>query len=220
MLCPACVATLPTGAQQRWPTPTPAHLVNPWSTGEYDGAIRAMIVGHKDRGQYTFRAALSTLLATAVVAAVPCPSAPVLLVPIPSRPGVVRRRGYDPLLAITRLAARGLRRDGYRAEPTRLLVPTRRSVDQAGLAATQRSVNQTGSLACPSALTARLARRRPRAHVVVVDDVITTGATAAEACRALAAAGLPPQAVATVAATRRRFQDVSPGSLLSGAPSG
>lgn len=194
--------------------------MNPWSTAEYDGAVRAMIVGHKDRGHYTFRAPLARLLACAVVGAVPAPQAPVLLVPVPSRPGAARRRGYDPLSAITRLAVRSLRGSAYAAEPARLLVPTRRAVDQAGLAATERAVNQTGSLACPSFLVARVATRHPHAHIVVVDDVLTTGATAAEACRALTAAGLPPEAVATIAATRRRFQDVSPGSLLSGAPTG
>ena len=50
----------------------------------------------------------------------------------------------------------------------------------------------------------RLARRLPEAHVVVCDDVLTTGATVREAQRALEAVGLGVRAIATVAATRRR----------------
>jgi predicted amidophosphoribosyltransferase len=75
-------------------------------------------------------------------------------------------------------------------------------VDQAGLGAEARAANLAGSMACPSARLRRVAGLWLR--VVVCDDVLTTGSTAREAQRALEAVGLPPVAVAAVAATRRR----------------
>ena len=75
--------------------------------------------------------------------------------------------------------------------------------DQAGLTAPERAANLTGSMWCP---TARLRRWAGfRARVVVCDDVLTTGATAREAQRALTASGLVVEGIATVAATRRRW---------------
>ena len=91
------------------------------------------------------------------------------------------------------------------------MAPVLRSVraprDQAGLGAAERSANLDGSMRCPpGASTALLGRDGSGSGpaVVVVDDVLTTGATAREAQRALEAAGVPVAGVATVAATRRR----------------
>jgi predicted amidophosphoribosyltransferase len=71
----------------------------------------------------------------------------------------------------------------------------RRVADQAGLTAADRTANLTG------ALQARLDLHG--VQVIVVDDVVTTGATLAEAARALRAAGAEVPAAAVIAATER-----------------
>ena len=206
-LCRACRAALPRDAHVAWPTPAPAGLVPPFATGEYADLLRALVVGHKEKRAYALTAPLGALLATAVAAAtdelVPGSPDPVLLVPVPSRPAAVRERGHDPTRAMARHAARVLRAGGRAAYALPMLRLRPGVADQAGLDAAQRRANLSGSMACPSGAVRRAGRKAPRAHVIVCDDVITTGATAREAQRALAAAGIAPLAVVAVAATRR-----------------
>ena len=106
-----------------------------------------------------------------------------LLVPVPGR-GPPR----DPHAPVTRLARACLARAGgpaagavapllrYRGRPRR----------QAGLGRAERLANRAGTLVAEP-----LSRARGGCAAVVVDDVLTTGATAAEATRALRAAGVP-----------------------------
>ncbi|GLY89076.1 hypothetical protein Airi02_070050 [Actinoallomurus iriomotensis] len=84
---------------------------------------------------------------------------------------------------------------GVRIVCVRALRHRRRVADQAGLSAMDRALNLTG------AMESRLDLRGRR--VIVVDDVITTGATLAEAARALRAAGADVRASAVIAATQR-----------------
>ena len=70
----------PTEAVEAWPTPTPAGLARPFATGAYDGTLRAMVVGHKERRLLGLTRPLGELLATSVLAAAG-PTAPLLLVP-------------------------------------------------------------------------------------------------------------------------------------------
>lgn len=207
-LCAGCAAALPTDARLAWPDPTPPGLAPPWAAGDYAGTVRALVLALKERRVLALRAPLGRLLAASVAAAVGPPdrpaAAPVLLVPVPSRPSTVRARGHDATRAVTDRAAALLRRSGIPAHAVPLLRTRPGMLDQSGLDSRARAANLAGSLQCPAARLRRLSRRLPRAVVVVCDDVLTTGATAREAQRALEASGLRVAAVATVAATVRR----------------
>ncbi|WP_141006591.1 ComF family protein [Nocardioides humi] len=202
-LCAACHAAQPEEASPHRPTPCPAGLAPSHAVGAYDGVLRALVLAHKEQRVLALAEPLGDLLARAVAAAV-APGEPVVLVPVPSRAASVRQRGHDPTLAMTRAAARVLRRSGGVVRTARLLRLRPGVVDQAGLDAAGRAANLAGSMTAPAPAVRRLARRCPRAHVVVCDDVLTTGATVREAQRALEAVGVPVAAVAVVAATHRR----------------
>ncbi|MCW2736559.1 phosphoribosyltransferase family protein, partial [Nocardioides sp.] len=112
---------------------------------------------------------------------------------------------YEATAALVRTAATRLPREpGRRTLVVAPLLVSRGAADQAGLDATGRAANVGHSMRCPSSALARVARRWPRAYVVVCDDVVTTGSTAREAQRALESVGLAPVAIAAVAATARR----------------
>jgi predicted amidophosphoribosyltransferase len=201
LLCRSCEETLRGQATVAWPTPCPPGLAVPWAAGEYAGLLRDLVLGHKERGQLALRRPLGGLLADAVEAA--DHPRPVVLVPVPSRRRTTRARGHDPTGAITREAARELTRRGHGAAVAGLL-RLGAVLDQSGLDSRARAANLAGSMSCPSSGLADLARRCERASVVVCDDVLTTGATAREAQRALAASGLAVAGIAVVAATRKR----------------
>ena len=200
-LCRSCRADLPRSGAVAWPTPCPPGLALPMAAGEYDGALKSLVNAHKEHQALALARPLGAVLAAVLrdlAATTRSAAGPLALVPVPSRPDAVRRRGHDPVLRTARVAASRLRRTGLDCAVARLLVPAGRVVDQAGLTARERADNLAGALRC---------RTRATAHappVVVVDDVLTTGATARESQRALEAAGFRVVGIATVAATRRR----------------
>ena len=225
LLCPSCAAGLPAVAMCAPPSPCPPGLVPPYSCGPYDGLLRDLVLGHKERSLLALRRPLGTLLATSVVAVLAESAGrmagagraePVVLIPVPSRHSTVRARGHDPTYTMTRAAARLLRQAGYDALPRRLLRLRGQVLDQAGLDAVARSRNLAGSMCCPTPGLRRLQLDRPRARVVVCDDVLTTGVTAREAQRALEAVGLTVAGIATVAATQRRSPDERPWTRTQG----
>lgn len=214
MLCQRCAAALPTTAYDTRPEPCPPGLARAAATAPYDEVIKAMIVGLKERRLLGLARPLGDLLALAVARIIgDAPPATVVLVPAPSRPSSVRARGFDSTRALAARAARTLRSAGSGRVVVAPLVRTRAGLqDQAGLDARARAANLAGALTCPSGALRRMARVHPQAVVVLCDDVITTGATAREAQRALADVGLPIAGIAAVAATvRRRSGRPTPG---------
>lgn len=212
-LCRPCADALPRSGSPVWPTPTPPGLVLPMAAGEYDGPLKALVNAHKEQHALALARPLGEVLAAVLrdLAAQVLPAGHRLqLVPVPSRPDAVRRRGHDPVLRTARLAASRLRRTGTDATVHRALVPAVRLADQAGLTAGQRAANLHGALRARTPAGAGA----PAVSVVVVDDVITTGATAREAQRALVEAGFRVVGIATVAATRRRAAGASRGRLV------
>jgi predicted amidophosphoribosyltransferase len=200
-LCRRCSDGLPTTGKSVRPTPCPVGLARCVAAGDYEDLLRAMVLAHKEHGVFALAEPLGRVLAAAlreVLAA-----GPTLVVPVPSRRAVVRARGHDPMLRITRAATRALRRDGQDVRVVRLLEVRGPVRDQAGLDARQRAANLAGSIGVRSAARRALARSGVAVSVVVCDDVLTTGATAREAQRALEDSGVHVRAVATVAATRK-----------------
>lgn len=203
--CPECAARLRGRARSTSPIPPPPGLAPAWAGGWYDGVLRELLLGHKEHQQFGLRGLLGDLLAEAVVGL--CeergvgPDTSLLLVPVPSQPASIRARGHDPTYEVTRAAATRL---GPAAKTVRLL-KVARVADQAGLDRRQRAANLADSMWVSGRQLRRTVATGPaRAWAVVCDDVLTTGATAREAQRALAATGVGVLGIACVAATRRR----------------
>jgi predicted amidophosphoribosyltransferase len=204
VLCGACTAALPRRGRVCWPTPPPPGLATPYAAGPYDGLVKELVNQHKEHAVYALAAPLGRVLGDVVADLLSdrlgpaAAGVPVVLVPVPSRRLVVRRRGHDPLLRVAREAGALLRRRGVDATVRQQLVVVGRVRDQSRLGAVDRAANLAGSMRC------RRGVRLPSAAVlVVVDDVLTTGSTVREAQRALEAAAVRVAGVAAVAATVR-----------------
>ena len=105
-----------------------------------------------------------------------------ILVPAPSRKSSNRKRGRDFLSEITHSIA-----ESEALESMDLLIHTRKVRDQSGLSAHDRNENIYQALAIDRN---KLPSLGVDTDVILVDDLLTTGATLLEARRALKARGI------------------------------
>ncbi|MEU2613341.1 ComF family protein [Micromonospora sp. NPDC007271] len=197
--CPGCVGELealrPASAR---PDPAPPDLPPCVALGPYAGPLREGLLAYKERGRHGLARPLGALLAEAVAAAAAGTARPVTLVPVPDTARAARARYGDHLDRLTRHAAGRLRAAGW---PVRVLRPLRAlprpdsvALDSAGRAAAAEGafrLRRTGGMPVDGPL-------------VLLDDILTTGATLAAVSRVLRSAGMTPKAAAVLAATQKR----------------
>jgi len=189
--CEACAAELSVAAHQ-------PHVVNPrtdplvpvFALGRYAGARRHAILAVKERGRRDLLAPLAHPLATGLHRLLTwgVVETPLTVVPAPTRRWAARRRGGDPVTRLARAAVAG-HPDIAVAQCLRVTPLAR---DSAGLTSSARERNIAGRVL--------MRGRRPDTEVLLVDDIVTTGATARESVRVLRGAGVRVAAVLTIAA--------------------
>lgn len=158
------------------------------SLGRYAGSRREAIVAVKEHGRadliaplaVALRAGLQRLLAWGVV------GTPLTIVPAPTRRSAARRRGGDPVTRMARTATAGM----CGIEVVQALRLRGMVRDSVGLSSADRQRNIAGRVKIIKPVAA---------NVLVVDDIVTTGATAAESVRVLHIAGAHAAGVLAIA---------------------
>ncbi len=170
------------------------------SFGTYDGRMRAAIHALKYDRIHPAARRLGAILATAIAQLVSDAPAELLVIPIPLHRTKHKQRGFNQARALAKCAIDAL----HKSHPAwRLtLAPTtlmrlRPTESQAGLTPRQRRHNVRGAfrVSDPSAVEGK--------HVLLIDDILTTGATARAAAQSLIKAGAASVYVATLARARR-----------------
>jgi len=155
------------------------------SAAVYEGQLREALHALKFSGRRALAAPLGELAAEQCLAALPAGID--ALIPVPLAPERERERGFNQAALLARRIGRRL------AVPTRprWLARIRPTRPQSELSAGERRANVRGAF--------RASRRVAGRHVLVVDDILTTGATVDACARALRDAGAQRVGVLTVA---------------------
>ena len=156
-----------------------------WSASTYQGAVRHAILAWKDHDDTEldtiFGEVMASLLEHSAIHRSCSRQTAVLVVPVPSSPASMRRRGRRHIDPLSKAVASALCDHGFDAKPYRAL---------ASIASGGRSVQQASSAQRAQRIGGRIALVSDAVmqgqQVVLVDDIITTGSTlrqCAQTCR-------------------------------------
>ncbi len=161
------------------------------SVGLYQGALRQAVHRFKYRGEFSLDRSLGNLMGKALETSTSSPTFRAdLLVPVPLHQKRLRERGYNQSLLLARVL-------GCRWKipvSSRFLVRIRPTLPQQGLKAAERRRNLRGAFQVRGSLDGE--------KVLLIDDVMTTGATAHECSRSLLTAGAGEVCVAVLGRAR------------------
>lgn len=182
LLCPACKRDFAAPPKLVFPR-TPPH-VPVYALGPYADPYRRAVLSMKERRHLAVRRQLGAVLAAALDHLEARGDIPhgVVLVPAPTRPKSARERGGDPVEQVCRASGR---------TTVPVLSLAQSTADQSGLDEQARRANLAGAVRVAGV---------PRGQVVVVDDVVTTGATLQASVAALLASGADVVACLTLCA--------------------
>jgi predicted amidophosphoribosyltransferase len=168
-----------------------------YALGHYHGVARKAVLAYKESGRRDMAEPFGRLLATGLRAtAAEDPRQPTWVVPAPSRAIASRRRGGPHMRRVALQVAAALTDSGWAVSVADCLAMVSGVRDSARLTPAQRIRNLSGRL------RVRHSRLPPRGgRVVLIDDVITTGATVAGCVAELDAAGVRVATVLGLTAT-------------------
>jgi predicted amidophosphoribosyltransferase len=200
-VCPPCRRAFDeTAVFETRPQPMPAGFPPTLAAAPYDGVMRELLLAFKERGRHQLAGPLGERLAAVAYAgltalAVP-PGTSVALVPVPDTAAAARARYGDHLRRLARPAARTLTAAGFLATISNL-VRARPKHDAAALDSASRFA------VAADAFDISRSSGPASAVVVLLDDIVTTGATLATISEGLAEAGHRVHFAAVLAATQR-----------------
>lgn len=163
----------------------------------YAGPVRAAVLAGKERGRRDLPPLLGAALGEGLVVLQDAGVLPgeLWLVPAPTKRSSARARGGDPVTAMARAAAAVLASAGRPTGVAPCLYLARGTRDSVGLTAAGRAANLARAVRLRAA-----AVPPPRASVVVLDDVLTSGATVSRSSMTLFSHGLHPVGALVLAA--------------------